>query len=446
MLFIKYIKRTLYMRGRFRRYLGYAVGEVLLVILGILIALRIDTWHEERQTRRAVDEYLQSIARNIADDIREIESLTERRGAALFASKLARWNLGWTSTYTIEEIKHASDALSLAQAHHAFSANMSGYEGLKNSGHLSHLEDQTIESLLFRYYDTVARIGELEQAHNDYLTGLALQFTAHDFGQLLLVFREPEFLSTEDFRSAEAQSAYNDLMTNSIVLAWFESTDLESLLLAYAQLRALGKSYIKYVGEGLGINDRSASAVALLEPGRNAGFPNILEEGKLSWHTYAIDWSPNSGEALPENNGNFNEFIGAVRFGDHSMDITYPGLDQLIGPNWGAIYIYSGRSAPSHLRHPKDFSDFTRIRLEMKGAGGGEQFFLHIKDRDDPDDGTQTNLPVTLTDEWQVYEFDLASFENADLAKLYIVAGFLFLDQRDPVSFSVRNITYLQDD
>ena len=44
------------MNRQFRRYLGYAAGEILLVIAGILIALRIDTWHEQRQVREAIDQ------------------------------------------------------------------------------------------------------------------------------------------------------------------------------------------------------------------------------------------------------------------------------------------------------------------------------------------------------------------------------------------------------
>ena len=444
MLFFRYIKRAHYMSGRFRRYLGYAVGEVLLVIVGILIALRIDTWHEERQTRRTVDDYLQSIARNIEEDIREIDTLTARRGSILFASKLARWHLGWTSTYTVDEIKHSSDALTLAREHYQFSANTSGYEGLKNSGVLSHLDNQYVESLLFRYYDTVARINDLEETHNDYLTGLALEFTSYDFGHLLLLFREPEFLSEEEFQGPEMQSAYNDLLTNPIVMAWYEGADLQSLLLAYAQLKSLGDSYVEYIRSGRSRAVPRPADVALLDPGSNTGFPNVLQDGGLSWHTYTVDWSPNSSESQSENNGNFNQFINVVRFGEQRMDITYPGLDRLIGPNWGAIYIYSGRPAPSHMRRSGDFSAFSRLSIEMKGKQGGEQFSLHIKDRDDPDDGSQTNMPVTLTDEWQTYEFDLASFENADLEKLYVVAGFLFVDERGPVSFSVRNITYLR--
>jgi hypothetical protein len=65
----------------------------------------------------------------------------------------------------------------------------------------------------------------------------------------------------------------------------------------------------------------------------------------------------------------------------------------------------------------------------MKGDKGGEQFSVHLKDSEDPDDGSQTDIPVTLTGEWQTYDFDLASFETADLIQLYSVTGFLFYQQ-----------------
>ena len=46
MLLLRRLKRTFFMNGQFRRYTGCAVGEITLVIAGILIALRIDTGHE----------------------------------------------------------------------------------------------------------------------------------------------------------------------------------------------------------------------------------------------------------------------------------------------------------------------------------------------------------------------------------------------------------------
>jgi hypothetical protein len=171
MLILRHLKRSFFMNREFRRYLGYAVGEILLVIVGILIALRIDTWHEERQTQQAIDEYLAGIARNIREDIAEIEAIRAKREAAMFAAKLARCSMGWLTSYAVAEIEYASDALALAREQHYFNANTSSYEGLRNSGLLSNLREPEIESLLFEYYELVSRIRQFEQNQNEYLRG-----------------------------------------------------------------------------------------------------------------------------------------------------------------------------------------------------------------------------------------------------------------------------------
>ena len=60
-------------RNRFGRYLFYAVGEVLLVVVGILIALQIDTWNENRKSRALELKTLKELRADLLqtrDDIR----------------------------------------------------------------------------------------------------------------------------------------------------------------------------------------------------------------------------------------------------------------------------------------------------------------------------------------------------------------------------------------
>ena len=58
------IRQKLFTEGKLVRYLGYAVGEVLLIIVGILFALKINDWNEDRVQR--IQE-LQAITRIMAD-------------------------------------------------------------------------------------------------------------------------------------------------------------------------------------------------------------------------------------------------------------------------------------------------------------------------------------------------------------------------------------------
>jgi len=45
---LRTLRRKLLGEGKLSKYLAYAVGEILLVVLGILIALQVNTWNLER--------------------------------------------------------------------------------------------------------------------------------------------------------------------------------------------------------------------------------------------------------------------------------------------------------------------------------------------------------------------------------------------------------------
>lgn len=48
--FFRKIRQNLITEGKTGKYLKYAVGEVVLVVIGILIALQINNWNEAKNT------------------------------------------------------------------------------------------------------------------------------------------------------------------------------------------------------------------------------------------------------------------------------------------------------------------------------------------------------------------------------------------------------------
>lgn len=62
--FFNRIRRQLAKDNKFFQYSRYAIGEVLLVVIGILIALQVDSWNEERKQR--LEE--QVLLRQLIDD------------------------------------------------------------------------------------------------------------------------------------------------------------------------------------------------------------------------------------------------------------------------------------------------------------------------------------------------------------------------------------------
>lgn len=71
--FFKKIRRNLASRGALNKYFLYAAGEVLLVVLGILIALQVDNWNESRREQAEVANYLANLKEALQDDINSLE-------------------------------------------------------------------------------------------------------------------------------------------------------------------------------------------------------------------------------------------------------------------------------------------------------------------------------------------------------------------------------------
>jgi hypothetical protein len=61
-----------------RGYLLYATGELLLVIVGILIALQINNWNEERKEHRQTAEYARALVDDLRADIEMVEPILEQ--------------------------------------------------------------------------------------------------------------------------------------------------------------------------------------------------------------------------------------------------------------------------------------------------------------------------------------------------------------------------------
>jgi len=72
------VRSDLLLESNSRRYAAYAVGEVILVIVGILIALQVNNWNEGRIEQRQVREYAQALISDLERDIAMVEPITRQ--------------------------------------------------------------------------------------------------------------------------------------------------------------------------------------------------------------------------------------------------------------------------------------------------------------------------------------------------------------------------------
>lgn len=443
LLLLRKMKQSYFNNAEFKRYLMYALGEMLLVVIGILIALQIDNWNTERVQQETLESHLNTIARNIALDLEAVNAVSSARKAALEASVRFLNFASRRDSVSRAEMTFASQVLEDALRPHTFDANTSGYDALKSSGNLDQMQGRDIENLLYDYYDTVVRISHNERNHNEYSRLLWLQVLAEWPDGLQRWELSTPWALTDD-RIQSIQPAYRELLQNYSTQELYDNPlSVGPLLLDYERLQALGRAFGHMVDKGIMTFDDTTVAIldSIHDPNSGTGYPNVIVAGQVSWQSYYLASSDandprvsysaaGSGGPSPFYNGSFQRI-------DDRLQIDYLGGAEWAGIWFGAGISYTNSSNP-------DYSMFDKLIVEIKGNAGGETVHLNLEDSEDPVDGTSTRLPLQLTDQWQTFEIDLAEFETADLKILSIPFGFVFFE--DAVSFSVRTAKYVKAD
>ena len=75
--FFRKIRRNLIAEGRFSKYLMYAIGEIALVVIGILIALAINNWNENRIIEKREQFYLAGLKDEFEQNKIKLQNLIE---------------------------------------------------------------------------------------------------------------------------------------------------------------------------------------------------------------------------------------------------------------------------------------------------------------------------------------------------------------------------------
>ena len=70
--FFRKIRQQLLSENNFNKYLIYAIGEIVLVVIGILIALSINNWNEDRKLIKAEKQLFENLLTSLKKDSAEI--------------------------------------------------------------------------------------------------------------------------------------------------------------------------------------------------------------------------------------------------------------------------------------------------------------------------------------------------------------------------------------
>jgi len=87
--FFRRIRKQLADDNKPLKYIRYAIGEILLVVVGILIALQINTWNEQQKQNKLEKEYYCRLLEDVMQDREQVTNLIAQSEARLKASNEA---------------------------------------------------------------------------------------------------------------------------------------------------------------------------------------------------------------------------------------------------------------------------------------------------------------------------------------------------------------------
>jgi hypothetical protein len=127
------------------KYMKYAIGEIVLVVVGILIALQINNWNASNKTRAKELHYLENIKTDLIINIEEMNNYLDTRTKNMeAASRIIEQIEG------IEKIDYSAlnaDAMGI-YGWQKFYQNNNTFQELLNSGNLALVSNDSIKNLL----------------------------------------------------------------------------------------------------------------------------------------------------------------------------------------------------------------------------------------------------------------------------------------------------------
>lgn len=149
--FFRTIRKKLIEQDKIRTYLLYAIGEIILVVIGILIALQVNNWNEQRKDKlkeTALVSQLQSDLLQTQEELIEIkESFLSRAQAAALVTKSYWKNEMLRDTLLIN--------FGIVGSNRRYNPVLGTARSLINSGNIDLIQSNNLRKALVSYTETM---------------------------------------------------------------------------------------------------------------------------------------------------------------------------------------------------------------------------------------------------------------------------------------------------
>lgn len=144
-------------------YLKYAIGEIVLVVIGILIALQINNWNENRKDRANESVYLKELLKDFEINLQKSIEVTSRIEEVIPSlSGLLEQSALENPTISLDSINNAFKFLNSMPA---YSSTDRAYNNLIGSGDFKLIKNSDIKNAIADYYKYLDILKLVQNTH-----------------------------------------------------------------------------------------------------------------------------------------------------------------------------------------------------------------------------------------------------------------------------------------
>ena len=150
--FFRHIRKSLIQENNMGNYFKYALGEILLVVVGILIALQINTWNESKKAREFEVKMLNELKSTLNSDLDYIQRhLLGNRNQREVDAVVYFKDLLRNKERDKDSLRYYWDGLIYGQY---FRMNLGPYESLKSIG-VDKISNDSLRFQIVYFYDFI---------------------------------------------------------------------------------------------------------------------------------------------------------------------------------------------------------------------------------------------------------------------------------------------------
>ena len=207
--FFRQIRYDLMEQNKTGKYLKYAIGEIVLVVIGILIALGTNSKMEQVKKKEAAYISIQNLRQDVEKDLNQLRLywMPRQKKQSDARNRLSTF-LEDNTVLIKDSIQFIKDVMILS-TYYTFDSNKSAIEDLLNNGGLGLINDKTLLNNLLDYKNSIENINEFDVIQRAYFLELFGKLNGKIVGGLLA---QEDLTSDDKFYAAKVKIAASKVL------------------------------------------------------------------------------------------------------------------------------------------------------------------------------------------------------------------------------------------